>query len=227
MDGEGDVFGFVSLARGLAPAAHYVKEIRSFQPAGSYYVGGQSMGGWVAWEVAQELCRHGQQVATVALVDTQASCRLPLRLRLPMVYARLLRRCFFHLRRYAHVPIREWRTYFRGRMEALRFHLWRIRSTTPAAVRPGTGSAGDYYAELGFRHRPSSYDGAVDLFQCEDASPHGLIAFRGLAPGGVRVHSVTGSHRTMIDEDHLSGFAVSFRQALDAAQQRAPANQNS
>jgi hypothetical protein len=128
-------------------------------------------------------------------------------------------------RRYAHVPIREWRTSSGGEWSASFICGESVQGRQQRFVL--TGSAGDYYAELGFRHRPSSYDGAVDLFQCEDASPHGLIAFRRLALGGVRVHSVAGSHRTMLGEDHLSGFAVSFRQVLDAAQQRAPANQNS
>jgi len=51
-------------------AAHYVNEIRSVQPRGPYYLGGRSSGGVVAFEMALQLRRQGDEVALVALFDT-------------------------------------------------------------------------------------------------------------------------------------------------------------
>lgn len=51
-------------------AAHYIKEIRSLQPRGPYYIGGASFGGMVAYEMAQQLTMAGEKVALLALFDT-------------------------------------------------------------------------------------------------------------------------------------------------------------
>jgi thioesterase domain-containing protein len=53
-------------------ATRYVKEIRKLQPQGPYYLGGTSMGGLVAYEMAQQLLAMGQTVGVMALFDTFA-----------------------------------------------------------------------------------------------------------------------------------------------------------
>lgn len=54
-------------------AVEYLREIRIVQPEGPYYVGGYSLGGMVAFEVAQQLKRQGQKVALLVLIDATAS----------------------------------------------------------------------------------------------------------------------------------------------------------
>ncbi|MEA5567017.1 amino acid adenylation domain-containing protein [Anabaena sp. UHCC 0399] len=51
-------------------ASLYVKTIREFQPQGPYQVGGWSFGGVVAYEVAQQLKRQGQEVSLLAILDS-------------------------------------------------------------------------------------------------------------------------------------------------------------
>src|SRR5262245_29276875 len=51
-------------------AAEYVQAIRSVQPEGPYRLGGWSLGGVVALEMAQQLLAQGQSVALLALLDT-------------------------------------------------------------------------------------------------------------------------------------------------------------
>ena len=51
-------------------AAVYVKEIRGVQPHGPYFLGGYCGGGTIAYEVAQQFRRKGEQVALLALFDT-------------------------------------------------------------------------------------------------------------------------------------------------------------
>jgi amino acid adenylation domain-containing protein len=89
----GNVFCYLDLARHLAPeqpfyalqspgpgeglpasieemAARYLRELRRIQPAGPYRLGGWSMGGLVAFEMARQLEAEGQGVDLVALIDT-------------------------------------------------------------------------------------------------------------------------------------------------------------
>lgn len=51
-------------------AAEYLAVIRSVQPQGPYHLGGWSMGGVVAYEMAQQLQAQGQTVGLLALLDT-------------------------------------------------------------------------------------------------------------------------------------------------------------
>jgi thioesterase domain-containing protein/acyl carrier protein len=91
----GDVLCFAALARHLGPgqpfyglrsrglngdeepleriedmAALYLEEIRRVQPAGPYRLGGWSLGGLIAFEMARQLRERGEEVALVAILDT-------------------------------------------------------------------------------------------------------------------------------------------------------------
>jgi amino acid adenylation domain-containing protein len=92
----GTVFCYADLARELAPdrsfyglqspgvqggepaetieemAAAYLAEVLAVQPAGPYLLGGWSLGGAVAFEMARQLSRQGREVGLVAILDTQA-----------------------------------------------------------------------------------------------------------------------------------------------------------
>ncbi|MEQ8752229.1 MAG: amino acid adenylation domain-containing protein [Coleofasciculus sp. G1-WW12-02] len=48
----------------------YVKAIREVQPEGPYQIGGWSFGGVVAYEVAQQLQKQGQEVSRLAILDS-------------------------------------------------------------------------------------------------------------------------------------------------------------
>ncbi|HKI01152.1 MAG TPA: non-ribosomal peptide synthetase, partial [Thermoanaerobaculia bacterium] len=55
-----------------ALAARYVAGVRRVQPAGPYQLGGWSMGGTVAYEMARQLTAAGEAVALVAMIDSDA-----------------------------------------------------------------------------------------------------------------------------------------------------------
>jgi amino acid adenylation domain-containing protein len=92
--GAGTIFPFYELAQLLGPdqpfyafqaqglygeapphlrveemAAHYLKEMRTVQPSGPYFLGGYCFGGIVAFEMAQRLVRQGEAVALLALFN--------------------------------------------------------------------------------------------------------------------------------------------------------------
>ncbi|KRB78918.1 non-ribosomal peptide synthetase [Noviherbaspirillum sp. Root189] len=96
--GAGDnVIGFISLANalgtrwplyglqprgvegGLVPhstveagAAAYVREIERLRPDGFVHLIGHSFGGWIAFEIAQQLHARGRAVASLTIVDSEA-----------------------------------------------------------------------------------------------------------------------------------------------------------
>jgi acetoacetyl-CoA synthetase len=80
MDCHGAVYGIQGrgLRAGEVPnsrvedmAADYIMQIRSVQPHGPYALAGFSMGGLIAFEIAQQLLQCGETVELLALLDTQ------------------------------------------------------------------------------------------------------------------------------------------------------------
>jgi amino acid adenylation domain len=51
-------------------ATCYITALQSVQPQGPYLIGGWSLGGVIALEIAQQLTRQGQEVALLTLIDT-------------------------------------------------------------------------------------------------------------------------------------------------------------
>ncbi|MEH2238966.1 beta-ketoacyl synthase N-terminal-like domain-containing protein [Nostoc sp.] len=51
-------------------ATKYIEALREIQPNGPYFLGGWSMGGIVAFEMATQLLRYGEQVAMLAMIDS-------------------------------------------------------------------------------------------------------------------------------------------------------------
>jgi amino acid adenylation domain-containing protein/FkbM family methyltransferase len=51
-------------------AAVYIEEIRKVQPAGPYLLGGWSMGGLIAFEMARQLAGQGEATELLAMIDT-------------------------------------------------------------------------------------------------------------------------------------------------------------
>ncbi|WP_397459059.1 amino acid adenylation domain-containing protein [Pseudomonas asplenii] len=55
-----------------AQAAFYIESMRAVQPQGPYLIGGWSYGGFVAFEIANQLIAAGEQVDNVLVLDTMA-----------------------------------------------------------------------------------------------------------------------------------------------------------
>lgn len=66
--------GTVALRSISEMARSYVNAIRRVQPRGPYYIGGWSLGGIVAFEMARQLRAEGAGVASLVLLDSAAVC---------------------------------------------------------------------------------------------------------------------------------------------------------
>jgi amino acid adenylation domain-containing protein len=54
-------------------AAHYITAIQTVQPQGPYLLGGWSLGGVIALEMAQQLQRQGHDIGVLAIIDSMLS----------------------------------------------------------------------------------------------------------------------------------------------------------
>ena len=51
-------------------ATCYIEAMQTVQPEGPYFLGGHSFGGWIAFEMAQQLQRQGYEVALLVILNT-------------------------------------------------------------------------------------------------------------------------------------------------------------
>jgi thioesterase domain-containing protein len=205
-----------------APHAHveemarcYIESLRTVQPEGPYLLGGWSMGGVVAFEMAQQLQARGQPVALLALIDSDVPAGNPfeeddvtilgniaLGQGLPIRPERLmelepderLALVLDEAKRLGVMPPDIELTQIR-----LLFHVF---ESNMQAVR---------------RYTPRVYSGPITLFKAE-VSLSGRAKdsdWSVLAGGGLTVYAVPGDHFTIARAPNIEILAGQLKQELD------------
>jgi acyl-CoA synthetase (AMP-forming)/AMP-acid ligase II/thioesterase domain-containing protein/acyl carrier protein len=199
-------------------AAFYIKEICALQPEGPYFLGGGSSGGIVAFEMAQQLCAEGQEVATLALFDTY----FPVHKTNTLVHKvdRLLGNLM--LRRpkdrvsflFGMVGAKVGKS-----VQGLAQRFNPEGEASPARVMRHVLEAN---REAVSKYVPKPYLGRIVLLLSSEAPERSFydsrLAWSDIAAGGLEVHVVPGNHDTLFAEPHVKVMAERLRTCL----QRAP-----
>ena len=210
--------------RGAAPhqvtveemASQYVRSMRAVQPHGPYLLGGQSLGGIIAYEMAQQLLRTGEEVALLAWLDTYPSTRL-----------RGRRRFIRHLRQLAALDFAGIRRYVWNRLRfRFGYALWKIRKRLYR--KNAVSSARDplpAFANLQWLNRLAvskyelePYPGKLTVFRAEGSlvTADDDREFTNMV-GAMQIHAVPGDHETFIREPHVATLADKVSSCLEAA----------
>jgi len=205
-----------------ALAAYFVTELRRHHPGGPYFLGGLSSGGLVAFEMAHQLTRMGEQVGFVGMLDTHASQYPMLRRKAPVRFW-IFRRLGTTLPQSPEGSTLDlardlrniWRSRFFNRMRRLR-------------RRPLTRE-GAYFDALETtlrarrRYRLSPYPGKVTLFRYGEQPAASLytrdplLGWQEAANGNFEIVDVPGTH-TNLTPDDFQKVCKRFRERLHAAQ---------
>ncbi|MFO0755432.1 MAG: amino acid adenylation domain-containing protein [Byssovorax sp.] len=205
-------------------AASYLSEIRSVQPRGPYRLGGASSGGVVAFEMAQQLRRAGEEVALLVLMDTVLAGPPPPEASIhPRVYS--LDR---HLGQLLLSPEETWADYFiakaRARLDAIGEAVRAVvgQPKQPELTTFEIVTARDRAAMRAYA--PTGYDGAIVLILARDEAyrtAHDLrLRWAELAAGGLTIHVVPGTHATILDDPTVKDVAAHLTVHLDRAADR-------
>lgn len=185
---------------GLAPplesvpamAARYVAEIRKVQPHGPYFLAGGSMGGAIAYEIAQQLSDDGEPIGMLALFDTYgpADRRLETAGHRRVTLARLCGAMRNRLLRVAdRVRVRSARKHNRALSYDLRHR----------EIQRAHGRA--YLAYV-----PSPFPGTIVLFRATN-QPAGIVdrtlGWGDSAIGGIEVIDIPGHHNNLVEQPEL------------------------
>jgi thioesterase domain-containing protein/acyl carrier protein len=217
-------------ARGLDPkeepftslqemAAYYVSEIRKVQPQGPYFLGGFSVGGIFAYEMAQQFVSAGQEVSVLAMLDANTSDypvykeqrkskSRKLKKWLKLETGELLTNGIKRLQARSRKKINNMIVRFYKKMNFplspyLRVHL----------VRQANQSMGE-------RYQPKPYEHPIHVF-CADQQPKEIIPDQSLgwkkyAVGPIHIHSIPGNHETIFREPQVRILAQAVQRVLDA-----------
>ena len=208
-------------------AAYYVREVRNVQPRGPYCLAGYSFGGFIVFEMAQQLYAAGETVALLGLLDTIE---------------------WQYLERYRHsLNFREHLGLYRARFDHLFFsgQGWKyVRNSLFAVVtkrlyplfhrfgRPLPQSVSrlkDINRFAATMFRPKVYPGRFIIFRSVTRGAldgrDELLGWGGLAAGGIEVQDITGRHRDMLDEPNVRVLAEKLLACLDRVQEAQPQDQ--
>lgn len=191
-------------------ASRYIKEIRRVQPEGPYLLGGYSMGGAVAFEMAQQLTAQGQERAVVVLFDTL--CAAPEGTLVPEVAS-----ASSALSELFHIPAREWLTYlWRIATAPIRsIDRWLHVARLPRNVKRVRKAC--LQAEKEYTRRP--YPGRVILFR-STYKPLGQVSdpragWSTYAANGLEIYAIEGNHENILLEPQVRSVAEQLRICLE------------
>ncbi len=203
-------------------ASHYLKEMQTVQPRGPYLIGGHSIGGLIAFEMAQQLHRQGEGVSLLALFDPTY----------PRGHKSFLARISAIATGHCH---NLWRRSLRGKagyilrmlhacvarslnaMQCKIYHVMDVR--LPPKLRAFYVDEvvyGQLYARAKGKYRPQPYAGRMTFFKAKE-SRNDVGQWYELAQGGLKVYEVPGDHLDIIAEPGISVLAGQLKECLDCS----------
>ena len=202
--------------------ALYIKEIKTVQPKGPYYLGGISFGGMVALEAAQQLQAQGEKVSVLALFDTLA----------PDAYTlySLHRRLWTHVRKsafggYKYVFSKLTKKLQQSKQSLSLTNQFNTNSSDKNDRRKKQkqlNKVTQTYLKAGENYVPQIYSGNVTLFKSMDtgnASEFGdfdaQLGWSNLVSGELNVIDIPGDHLGILKEPNVAILAQKLQECID------------
>jgi amino acid adenylation domain-containing protein len=205
-------------------AAWYIQALQTVQPTGPYLLGGWSMGGVVAFEMAQQLHAQGQRVALLALLDG----RIPTPhetfpeedAEAILLVERYFGISFGPMESLAELP----------KDEQLAFMLEQAKSAGLIPAELDVAQARRFVELLRSDLRATQnyglhlYPGRITFFKANETpadtspDPDPTMGWSEWASGGVEVHVVPGNHANLMYEPHVEVLAEKLTACLNQAQ---------
>lgn len=221
-------------------ASRYIKEIQTIQPDGPYFIGSGGDGGWVAFEMAQQLQARGYEVPLLIIMDafyrtqypppTQVnpsasgssspgpSSSTPAGSRKSLFH--YIRRSFHHLIRGQLIRI------LRDNLKAIfeKYYWGFAYGSIPRRIRFIQRRI-DYVKRVrrlmtraSFKYRPRVYPGRIIYFLSEKREERFSQHWREIAAGGLDFAVIPGRHSEIWKEPNVQIMAEKLRKLLDEAQ---------
>jgi thioesterase domain-containing protein/acyl carrier protein len=221
-------------------AAHYLEAIRTVQPAPPYLLGGWSLGGLIAFEMAQQLRQLGQDVALLALFDMPAPIANKTRSFLTFTkfmvtevlpYTWPYVHDYFQLMASARsIDSRPARPDPEGVQAALtgRWHMVRTVAGEISSLTSPRSTARRMLRTVkacmlaGSNYVPQPYPGQATLFRVENQSAPDdeahAMGWHKLVAQGIEVYHLPGHHFDILRKPYVQTLAGQLRACIDQVQ---------
>ncbi|MCL6573196.1 MAG: amino acid adenylation domain-containing protein [Bacillus sp. (in: Bacteria)] len=191
-------------------AAKYIAEIRRIQPIGPYFLLGFSLGGTIAYEMAQQLFQVGQEVSLLTIVDTRNIARNSYKIERGVPYKKIITN---NLKKLNKLPYGEWIPFIKQKTQNA-FHL--------VMNKPEPKYIDDKMVKLFLKalseYKPKPYPGKLLLIRANDNQNNLLfdeqLGWETVEDGRIVVRGVPGYHGTIIKEPNVGNVAKCLREYL-------------
>ncbi|HLK33364.1 MAG TPA: amino acid adenylation domain-containing protein [Terriglobales bacterium] len=208
-------------------AGAFIRQLKQIQPDGPYHLAGLCVNGVLAYEMACQLVRAGDQVSLLVMIDTQN----------PVLYhdysqesrsrvtAQLLS---FHLQKLKSLRRRDVIPYLLDRYSGLRRRWnriwWQLTFRAGWKANSNLADLDRLVHPAAARYRPGSYPGMVAFFHSTDW-PQGEywqlhLGWKDLVRGELEVERIEGEHESIFDEAIVEPFARKLMGCLTEARKK-------
>jgi amino acid adenylation domain-containing protein len=191
-------------------ASKYLQEMLAVEPEGPYLLLGYSLGGSIAFEIAQQLQAQGKQVDFLGLLDIPAPT-----IDLNPVRPSLLKAIPIHISNLWQLDRAERIKYITDRIDRrfkkTDYREFVIRGLSELNSKPHLLNLIDANFQADRDYHPQIYQGDVYLFRCRVQSmEHSLYADLGwseLVDGTLTIYDIPGNHYRLLKEPNIQSVA--------------------
>jgi acyl transferase domain-containing protein/thioesterase domain-containing protein len=218
-------------------ATEYIDAIQEVQPKGPYFIGGWSFGGFVAFEVAQQLRAKGETMGLLAIIDAPSPGNFVKITSIDdtALLLELARQRGHKAGKNGFVSARD----LKGLTADEQFDYILNRMKEASLVPPDLGVPWLRHYMQGYRtrelaarnYKPKVYTDHITLFRASDIDPEAGATLRqtgvdfanptfgwsDLCTQPIEVHTVPGYHETIVLEPNVQILAEKFKACLSAA----------
>jgi amino acid adenylation domain-containing protein len=203
-------------------AARYIEALQTVQPEGPYLLGGWSFGGYVAFEMAQQLRKQGREVALLAILDTGPMLDNLGRADDADLLAILCEESGLAVKAQDLRPfsLNEQLSYVSARLKAAQL----VPADIPISWTNRSINIFKARIRVMMNYQFNPYSGPITLFRATEADPaiakagflsDPTMGWGALCTQPVRIHTVPGTHASIGREPHVKVLAAKLSACLE------------
>jgi amino acid adenylation domain-containing protein len=193
-------------------AAGHIEEIRAVQRQGPYFLGGYSLGGLIAFEIARQLQEQGQEVSLLFLLDSNSPYR-SLIAQIMSHCCQLARLGFAGCTHYIWVRLKN--RWIKGMARITR--ILYARSDCPLPVGLVYAQNSRIYHRCIRRYVPQPYTGKAVMWTTRNQKKM-LALWHKWILGGIEIHELVADHLDLCQKPHVHHWLLHLQDCLERHQ---------
>ncbi len=217
-------------------AARYIREIRAVQPTGPYFLGGWCLGGYLAYEAAQQLRAQGEEVSLLAMIQSASGDygrRRPGVTFFHRLLYRLIKRVDLEWSNIAALPPRARISHVASRAKRpLTIAHLKAETVLDRWLAEGNlkgwhslayrlEAVGKHHVQAAMSYSPKPYPEKVTLFRASkqplEIVPDPTMGWGAVVNGQLEIHEIPAHHQNIMIEPNVRLLAQQLTACVDQA----------